>query len=353
MSVPLHVKIRRGLKNRLDEMLKSLSVNATEDSISKDEVKSIFVIRINYRIGNMLFITPMIQELQSEFPNAKIDILLGASFTKTLFKGFKNVENVYDFPRKLLKNPIFLFKYIAKIRSKKYAVLINLNGGSTSDRLATLIAKSTYKVAFCNEDSFTPVNRCVKRADFEITHEALKPLELMKIFDIKPNYDRKLSIELSENELYLAKEELDDLTKHSDKMVLGIFRNARFDKKIEDDWWRDLLKEFRQINSDIIFVDILSPDILEVLDEDMIEYSQKDLRKLASFMANLGAFICADTGPMHLASASGVPTIALFKSTQPQLYGTLKKSDYSLVMGDRGVQEIAKDIYEHIQKIQR
>lgn len=80
----------------------------------------------------------------------------------------------------------------------------------------------------------------------------------------------------------------------------------------------------------------------------MHEYAQKDLRKLAAFMANLDAFICGDTGPMHLASASGVPTIALFKTTTPTLYGTLKESDLSLEMGDKSVERIAREIGEHI-----
>ncbi len=349
MSAPLHVKFRRELKVVVGNSLRYFSPKLSNEIIDSFEIKSILVIRINYRIGNMLFTTPLIQQLQTNFPNAKIDVLIGAPFTKNLFTGFKNVENIYDFPRALLKHPVALFKYVRQLRAKKYDVVLNLNGNSSSDRLATLLAKSTYKVAFCNDTTFTPVNRCVKREDLEVNHEALKPLELMKIFDISPDYNLKLSIALSEKELERGREELFKLLgKKSNGKVFAIFRNARFDKLIDDEYWQELVQTLQKIDKRIIFIDILSPDVPVKLSNEVVAYSQKDLRKLAAFMANLDAFICGDTGPMHLASASGVPTIALFKTTAPTLYGTLKDRDISLEIKDISVQEVAVKILKHL-----
>ena len=348
MAIPLHVRLRRQLKLIVGRYLRFFSPNPSCEVINLKSVKNIIVIRINYRIGNMLFTTPLIQQLQASFPDAKIDVLIGASFTKTLFSGFQNVENIYDFPRALLKHPIELFFYVKQLRGKKYDVVFNLNGDSSSDRLATLLAKADYKIAFCNDTTFTPVNRCVKREDVAIRHEALKPLELMKIFDIAPDYHLKLSIALSEKELQWGREELLQLVDKKDKRAFAIFRNARFDKIIDDAYWKELVQAIKKIDKNILFVDILSPDVPLKLSDEVVEYSQKDLRKLASFMANLDAFICGDTGPMHLASASGVATFALFKTTTPTLYGTLKESDKSLEMGEKSAQEVAIEILEHL-----
>lgn len=348
-AVPFHIKLRRSLKNFFDKALRFFSPKPSLEQVDKSEIKRIFVVRINYRIGNMLFTTPMIQQLQREFPNAKIDVMVGAPFTKVLFSGFGNVENIYDFPRELLKKPLEMLRYVGRLRSQEYDIVFNINGGSTSDRIATLLARSKYKVAFCNDDSFTPVNRCVKREDTHIHHEALKPLELLKIFGIEPDYSLKLSIALSSNELEWGKDELAQLTQGKKGRKIGIFRNARYDKKLSDDFWKELIEELqKQSDSELVFVDILSPDVPVKLTEEMYEYAQKDLRKLAAFMANLDAFICGDTGPMHLASASGVSTIALFKTTAPDLYGTLKENDYSLLKEDKSINEIAQEILEHI-----
>jgi ADP-heptose:LPS heptosyltransferase len=83
----------------------------------------------------------------------------------------------------------------------------------------------------------------------------------------------------------------------------------------------------------------------------MSTISEKNLRTLAAKISNLDAFICGDTGPMHLASASGTATIALFKATSPTLYGTLGKKDLSLVMQGKSIEEIAHEIMTHLKAI--
>ena len=353
MSQPLHVKVRKKIKSFFERVLYKIFPAPKEIKINKEEIKSILLIRINYRIGNMLFITPLLSQIKRDMPDVKVDILVGAPFTKTLFSGFKNVQNVYDFPRALLKNPIKLFGHILNIRSKKYDAVININGGSTSDKLATLFAKATYKIAFCDDYSYSTANVCVRRKLPQTLHEALKPIELISAFEIVPDYYMKLDISLNNEEFKKAKKELENLIGKNDKKVFGIFRNARNDKKLEDEFWMKLIQELKKLDKDIIFVDILSPDIPKKLQDDMYEYSNKNLRILAAFMANLDAFICGDTGPMHLASASGVPTIALFKTTLPLLYGTLKESDLSLVLQDKSIQEVAKEIDMHLKNIKK
>jgi ADP-heptose:LPS heptosyltransferase len=351
LPIPTHVKFRQKTKRFFDDFLRKLSNPKSNITIAKNEVERILVVRINYRIGNMLFTTPMIQQLQREFPKAKIDIIVGAPFTKVLFSGFANVENIYDFSRELLKHPLRMFRYIRELRQNNYDVVININGGSTSDRIATALAKSKYKVAFCSEHNYTPANLCVERKDMHINHEALIPLELMKIFGVQPDYTIKMNIALSDEELREGREALREIIGENKGRVIGIFRNARHDKLIEDAWWQKFVQELRTYDENLIFVDILSPDIPYKLDASMYEYSEKNLRKLAAFMANLDAFICGDTGPMHLASASGVATIALFKVTLPLLYGTLKENDLSLVMKDKNISDVAREVYEHMEKI--
>ena len=90
----------------------------------------------------------MLRALEQRFPNAKIDILIGAAYPAPLLKGFKTVENVFNFPRKLLKNPYAAYQYIQQLRSKHYDLVINLNAGSASDRGATFLARGTYKLGF-------------------------------------------------------------------------------------------------------------------------------------------------------------------------------------------------------------
>ncbi len=352
-SFPLHSKIRRILQRLFNNFIGLFyKTKFKKEFINKNEISSILVIRINYRIGNTLFITPLIRALQKEIPTVKIDILLGAGFTKTLFDGFTNVDTVYDFPRKLLKNPLFLLKYIKQLRTKKYDLIINPNAGSSSDKLATLLAKGRYKLGVCKYDTWSAVNRCVED-DIQTKHEALKPLALMSIFSTDTVYDKTLSISLQKDEKKRAKEVLNHLLQKYNKIdystVIALFRDARFEKKIKKEWWIKLIDEIKMINSHVIFIDILSPDVKEPLTKDIIIFHEKNLRKLGAFCSQLDAFICGDTGPMHLACASGVSTIALFKHTNSSLYGTLGKHDKSYNIKDTSIKDLAQNIDKHIK----
>ncbi len=112
-----------------------------------------------------------------------------------------------------------------------------------------------------------------------------------------------------------------------------------------------MIDELKKLNDTLEFIDILDPNNKTPLNSDIKTISEKNLRELAKKISTLKAFICADTGPMHLASATKTPTIALFKATSPTLYGTLGKNDLSLVTKDLKTKEIAKKIYHHLQGI--
>ena len=347
--IPIHVKARRVVKNTLDIALRFFSTSKKETSIDRSNIQTILIIRINYRIGNMLFTTPLIDQLQEEFPEAKIDMVIGAPFTRVLFKNFTNIENIFDFDRKLLRSPFKTFSYIKRFRSKKYDVVFNLNAGSTSDRMATLISRSRYKLAFCNSDIYTPTNICIERKDLHIEHEALKPLELLKAFNLRPDYEKKLNIKLSDQELEDGRKELLNLVGElENRRFFGIFRDARYEKKLDDGFWKALISRVKERDASICIVDVLAPNGSDTLEEGMLSYSKKDLREVASFVAALDAFICGDTGPMHLASASGTSTIALFKVTAPSLYGTLKSNDLSLVLQDKSMDQVVDEILNHL-----
>jgi heptosyltransferase-2 len=45
-----------------------------------------------------------------------------------------------------------------------------------------------------------------------------------------------------------------------------------------------------------------------------------DLRALGGFIARCAAFVANDSGPMHMARALGVPTLAFFGSTDPTMF---------------------------------
>lgn len=358
MGLPRHSRLRQKIKNISDRTLLFLfPTNVSHEQIPTENIHRILVIRINYRIGNILFTTPLLRALEQRFPNSKIDILIGAAYPAPLLKGFKTVVNVFDFPRKLLKNPYTLYQYIQQLRANHYDLVINLNAGSASDRGATFLSRGTYKLGFNTLRNWSPLTHVVNYPT-GIIHEALKPLSLMSSFGNKPtDFPQKMDISLSKEEKSNGLRELQKRLADQGYIwqdgikIIGIFRDARFKKKIEDIWWQEWYTHMKNLNPTALFVDILSPDVKEKLNDDLYRLNESNLRVLGSILSQMSLFVCGDTGPMHLASASMVPTIALFKTTAPDLYGTLGEDDLSLVIASKSAQEIAQAVTEHLRKL--
>ncbi len=177
----------------------------------------------------------------------------------------------------------------------------------------------------------------------ETKHAALLPLAVMEAFaGERLTYEPYLDISLFDDEKAQGKEILAQLIGEdniNDKTIIGIFRDARYEKKIADKYWLEYINKLLATGNPYIFVDIIAPDGKAVSD-DIKSISFENLRELASFMAALDFFICADTGPMHLASAAKTNIIALFNNTSPEAYGPLGKNDRVIDINNKNMDEV-------------
>ena len=71
-------------------------------------------------------------------------------------------------------------------------------------------------------------------------------------------------------------------------------------------------------------------NILENINSSVICYVPESIRELASLIFGCELFICNDSGPMHIAAALNVPTVAIFGPTDHITWGPL--SDQSTVV---------------------
>lgn len=344
MADALHITLRKKLSNITNRSLSRLFPrDQVPKAINTEAIQRILLVRINYRIGNILFTTPLLNALEKKFPHAKIDVIIGAPFISSLIEGMPQVRHVYSFPRKLLKQPLKVWALKKELTQNHYDLLVTPSLMSSSDSLIALSVPAKYKVGFYAPDVFSPLTHTVPVPE-DIAHEALKPLALMSLFGETKKDDRLSFLDIQLNET-----EKKNAGRGIPQKAIGIFRDARNEKKIDDQWWRELLEALHQIDASLTFIDILDPNNTIPLNENIQTLSEKDLRLLAAKIANMDAFICGDTGPMHLASASGTATIALFKTTSPALYGTLGEDDLSIVMREKSIQEIAQEILGHLK----
>jgi len=360
MAIPLHSKFRRILRSGINSILVNFSKKQLNfEKIPTNEIKKILIVRINYRIGNIIFLTPLINALTQKMPQAKIDVLIGAKFIAPLLEPMKNVNIVYDAPRSLLKNPFKLANKVKEINANEYDLLISPIISSGSANISTMLIKAKYKLGFYCKETWSAANITIPYPD-QNRHEAIIPLSLMDAFkDDHKCTSKFLDINLTTKERLNGNGYLDTLLdqkgviRGAENTIIGIFRDARHDKKIEDTWWLPFIKKLLIKNPHFIFVDILPPNISDAIHPKALPISFSNLRDLACFMSSLDFFICADTGPMHLASASYTPVIAFFNATSADKYGPLGEYDRVVNVLHKPIDDVINETINNIQEIKQ
>ena len=70
-------------------------------------------------------------------------------------------------------------------------------------------------------------------------------------------------------------------------------------------------------------------------------FYSSDLRRLTCVLSGLSMFVSADCGVMHLACASGTPTVGLFAVTDVREWGPYGIDDTAIEIGARTPEQVA------------
>lgn len=109
--------------------------------------------------------------------------------------------------------------------------------------------------------------------------------------------------------------------------TFGFFAHGTGSKPLERTWWLAFWKAFLELELTAVPVEFLPSPSTAPTDERITTLHFKSVRDLTAAIATPRMFISADTEPMHLASATPVPTVGLFPASSPELYRPLKNND--------------------------
>lgn len=300
------------------------------ERLGPDQVRRILIVRNNKRIGNMYFMLPFVRQTLASYPNAKIDLMI---ISPSQAKVFANL----GLHEVLISNFAFatawsFLKTMLKARKTVYDLLI-MPHSSSSDTLICAFIHARNKVAFWGEET-SGIFRHAIRQEPDSPHAALSALTLLKgpgLPEVKPDP----TLELSEYEIRQG-DQIAQQLRGDARYCFAYFRGARGAKVIDDQTWRNIRAEFdRAAGPGVRWVEILSPDVTQALEPDTQTYQTSDLRLLGSVLRAMDLFICADTGPLHLADASGARCIGLYNATNPLHYGCLNDQSINLTEIDR------------------
>jgi ADP-heptose:LPS heptosyltransferase len=269
-------------------------------------------------LGNLLLLTPLLQEIETILPDCKIDLFIKGGLGPIVFKNYNSIGTIIKLPKKPFKEIVNYIKIWKLINNKQYDLVINVDEKSSSGRLSAQFSNSNYKIFGNDTDNLALVYDDYSHfAKFSVYN--FRNLISKLGYSTLKNPVPSLNIKLSDSEIQFGKKTLLNLVKN-DKKTICIFTYATGEKCYSELWWSFFYEKLQKNFCDYNIIEILPIENISKINFKAPTFYSNDVRDMASLLANVSVFIGADSGIMHLASASLVPTVGLFSVTNPDKY---------------------------------
>jgi heptosyltransferase-3 len=340
--------LRRNSRLALGHLLARITGPRTSAGpLRPDQISSVLVCRINGRIGNTLFLTPLLQRIHELLPHASIDITASNPQAAELLESIPGVRDIIAFPHKGPRLVRRYFGALRKLRAQRYDLAIDPVPESTSGRIAISLCRARYRVGFATGSQWAPLTHAIPETG--PMHQGVQPVVLLcRAFNVPCDLNGlQLSLCLRPQELEAGREAVVNAITHmrgprqAPARAFGFFAHATASKTIERAWWLAFWKAFLELEPEAVPLEFLPTPRTPPLDQRFATLHFPSTRALTAAMAATHLFISADTGPMHLASSTSVPTVALFQATDPAIYGPLKPGDVTIDLTQSTPQQVA------------
>lgn len=292
--------------------------------VMKREVKKILIVRFS-SLGDVVLTTPVIGSLKSAFPGSEISFLTKARYGDIL-RADPRISSLVEFdPEGKHKGASGLLRLAWKLRSQDFDLLVDLHSNLRSFLVRRMV-KSGMKLKYRKRwlPRFLMVH--CKFLKTKLIHTIDSYLGVLRRLQID-GADRNPLVFSASDDRKFAENFLLERNVKKDDIVIAVHPGAKWDTKRWDQ------KKFAEVCRAVI--DRLGAKVLLLGEERekgivlkiksglpagrIFEAVGLPLGKLAASVAGCDCLISNDSGPMHLASALGVPVVAIFGPTHPKL----------------------------------
>ncbi|KGO93949.1 glycosyltransferase family 9 protein [Flavobacterium enshiense] len=317
MSTSIEInKVRRRIMRSLTKNVGSSGVKLPFDA-DPLSVKRILVSRPNSRLGNLLLLSPLIQEINTVFPNAKVDLFVRSGLIPIIYKNYDAIGRDIRLPKKPFKELLKYLKVWISLRRYQYDLAVNVDKNSSSGRLSVKFSRSGYKFYGDEFDGGATPD--------EIWHMAKSPVYAFRSClsnNILKKADAEVAtmdLKLNSEELAIGKELVESVSGNS-VPTIAIYTFATGNKCYSVSWWADFYSKLKEAFPEYNIVEVLPFENVSQIQFQAPHYYSRDIREMGAFISNTVVFITADCGIMHLASAVNTPTVGLFSVTNIEKY---------------------------------
>jgi len=297
-------------------------------------VASVLVCRINGRLGNAVFLTPLIDRIHALFPGAVIDLALSFPQAEALLKKKPGVRQIIAFPHKGLG---LLWRYVAavrRMRATRYDIVIDPIPESTGGRIVLSLSRAKYRIGYANGSQWAPLTHAIPEFPERMHQSAVPAYLLCNVLGVPFEREKvRLSLSLQPGEVEAGRAAIARALQRKNvqtglaRPTFGFFAHGTGSKPVTRAWWVAFWNAFLELEPAAVPVEFLPSPTTPPTDDRYTALHLKSVRDVTAAIAATRMFISADTGPMHLASATPTPTVGLFQTSDPTLYRPLKAND--------------------------
>ena len=331
-----------------------------ETSAKPEAVRRIVVLRPNHRIGNTLLLTPLMQALETQFPEARIELVTAGGVARAVFERYPQLTALHAFPGKSYRYPGKVLRMLLALRRGSYDLAIDPTIRSRAGRFLLRFVRARCRLGYAWGDPRKDkvLTHAVEAAGAP-AHHAQIPVYLLRAGFPPPPAAAvaaervQMDIRLSDAERHEGALELQALLAGSDSQrpTLGLFAHATGAKCLPPEWWRQLVSCLQARTPALRLVEFVPEDARPRLDGIVPGTFTPQLRLLGAKLAATSLVVIADGGVMHLADASGATVLALFTSTSPLQYGPGRPGSESLPAKDLSADTVAALISGRLQTL--
>lgn len=321
-------------------------------------MKTIAIINLGY-VGDVINASPVCTEIKKHYPNSKIIFITNPTSMETA-RCLPHVDDVFGFDRYYDHKGVKIFNFAFQVR-KQYQIdaVFILTDNFRSALLAFLMgAKKRIGRACDGRDIFIthkiPFTQEEQELKVHVTEQYMRVLKPI----INYTQDYELDFKYSENDiLYIDKL----LSEHNleNKQLLGFCPATGSQFK---NWDLKNAAEFiQQINKEgaykIVIIGteankIFAEKLREIGINDFIDFSCKTtIPQLGALISKFKLFVSIDTGPMHLAFALKIPTIAMFFQPNYLKWGPSDTKKQRLIFNSNNSAISAKMVIKEMESL--
>lgn len=284
-----------------------------------------------YGIGDVLMSTPAIRNLKEQL-DVEITYLHMFRTTRDILLNNPYIKENIHFPF-LKSNKLAIMRFMMQFRGK-YDIAINFYPSNRRDyNLASFITGSPVRIGhrYVRRDllELNFLKNCTVKEDDDL-HNVEEDLRLLDFCGVREKNRYPMEIHLTEEERQFARQWLREKD-ISDKFLIGMHPGTSTFKNHGRKRWPaasygELIGRICRERKDSVVLLFGGPEEQSLRQKiissvrhhgKIFSVDSLTIRHAASVMRECGLFVSNDSGPMHMAAASSVSTVAIFGPTNP------------------------------------